>query len=299
MADDTDQTDPDPRERMEQALRAIRREGWKAGTVYAAVDGVAALLAVNLLVTVLDPSLVPAEFPLPPSVADRATALPGVTGSVSVPGPTLVGGVAGLVVAVGEFAWRVRQPLVDQFEAGNPEVAESLRTARDAVEGSTDTEMARRLYADVLERLQETSSVTLVDMRRVTVTVVVVVVLSAVSIQAAVFEVTITGGSSDPVTTTEDESVEFSGLQEGASVLGEAGAVQSGEENLSAQVESTRGDESVEEPDEFPEAGGPGAGAGSSGTVESQQAGFTRPERIENAELVREYNVRIRDQEES
>ncbi len=295
--DGTDQTDDDPRERMEAALREIRREGWKAACIYAVVDAVAVLLAINLAVTLLDPAWAPAGVDLPASAADRLAALPGVAGRASIAGSALLGAGAGLVVFVAEIGWRVRQPLVERFEAGNPSVAEALRTARDAVEDGADTEIARRLYADVLERLRDTSSLALVDLRRVGLTVVLVLVLSATAIQAAVFEVTIgPGGDAGVGNDTADESVDFGGLQDGQSVLGESGPVASGEENRTAQVESTRGSDEIEEPEEFPGTGA-GAGGGAGGGVQSQQAGFAQPEEIDDAELVREYNVRIRGEE--
>lgn len=295
---ETAEANDDPQERMEAALREIRREGWKAACVYAVVDAVAVLLAINLAVTVLDPAWAPAGVDLPASAADRLAALPGVAGSASVPGSALLGAGVGLVVFVAEAGWRVRQPLVERFEAGNPSVAEALRTARDAVEDGADTEIARRLYTDVLERLQNTSSLALVDLRRVGLTVVLMLVLSVAVVQAAVFEVTVGGdGDASVENDTADESVDFGGLQDGSSVLGESEPVASGEENRTAQVESTRGSDEVEEPEEFPGPGGAGGGTG--GSVESQQAGFAQPEEIEDAELVREYNVRIRQEGEN
>jgi hypothetical protein len=297
MADDTDQTDTDPRERMEAALREIRREGWKAAAIYAVVDAIAVLLAINLGVALLDPSWAPAAVDLPASAADRLAALPGVAGRASIAGSALLGVGAGLVVFVAEIVWRVRQPLIERFEAGNPSVAEALRTARDAVEDDADTEIARRLYTDVLEGLRGTSSLALVDLRRVGLTVVLVLVLSTAAIQAAVFEVTIgASGDAGVGNDTADESVEFGGLQNGQSVLGDPGPIQGGGENQTAQVESTRGSDEIEEPEEFPGTG-PSAGGGTGGGVESQQAGFAQPEEIDDAELVREYNVRIRGEE--
>jgi len=273
----------DVSERMANALRHIRREGWKAGFIHALVDAVAAMLAVNLAVVVLD---VPG---VPPVVS--------VSG-VGVPGAALVGLVAGLAVLVGEFAWRVRQPIVERFEAGNPEVTDALRTARDAVDGDLDSTMARRLYADVLERLQETSSIALVDLRRVSVTVVVVLVLSVATLQATVYDVTVVGGNDDPgIEGADNESVEFSGLQDGSSVLGESGEATSGEENLTARLDSTTGDEELNESVDGPDTSTGVAGPGSDTSLEGQQAGFTQQEEVEDAQLVREYNVRIRDQE--
>jgi hypothetical protein len=288
----------DPREGMTAALREIRHEGWKAAVIYATIDAVAAALAVNLALTLLEPSWLPASWELGVTVPTEVAETLEISKAVSVPGGALVGLGLGVAVLFGEVAWRVRQPLVEQFEAGNPEVAESLRTARDAVESGADSEMARRLYADVLERLQETSSIALVDLRRVTITVVLVVALSAASVQATVQEVTLSGADDEPEVEgpAGNESVEFSGLEDGNSVLGEESAVESGEENETARIESTGGDEDIEDSQSFPGDVGSGGG-GTDGTVESQQAGFERQEELEDAELVREYSVRIRQEE--
>lgn len=270
-------------ERMKSALTVIRHEGWKAGFIYALVDAVAAMLVVNLAVIVLDIPWVPPTI----SLADTPVA-----------GPAVVGLVVGLAVLVGEFAWRVRQPLIERFEDGNPEVADALRTARDAVEGDVDSTMARRLYADVLDRLQETSSLALLDFRRVSGTVVLILVLSALTMQATVYDVSLVGSGDDgEIETADNESVEFSGLQDGSSVLGEAGDAQSGDENLTARLDSTRGDDEINDSGDLPATttgvGGGGAGA----SLEGQQAGFTQQEDVEDAQLVREYNVRIREEE--
>lgn len=288
----------DPREQMTDALREIRHEGWKAAVIYATIDAVAAALAVNVALTLLEPTWLPAAWELGVTVPGEVAETLDVVGTVSVPGQALVGFGLGLVVLLAEVAWRVRRPLVEQFEAGNPEVAEALRTARDAVESGADSEMARRLYADVLERLRETSSIALVDLRRVTLTVVLVVALSAASVQATVHEVTLSGADDEPEIegSADNESVEFSGLEDGNSVLGEESAAETGGENLTARVESTGGDEEIDDPQEFPGDVG-GTGGGADGSVESQQAGFERQEELEDAELVREYSVRIRQEE--
>ncbi len=288
----------DIRERMETAITTIRHEGWKAGLIYALVDAVAAMLAVNLAVIVFDVPWTPPAVSLGVSLPDSVGAALGSTGPLAVPGPALLGIAVAVVVLAGEFAWRVRQPLIERFEDGNPEVTDALRTARDAVERDVDSEMARRLYADVLDRLQETSSIALVDLRRVSVTVVIVLVLSVATVQATVYDVTVAGSGDDAgIETADNESVEFSGLQDGSSVLGDESDVQSGEENLTARLDSTKGDEEINDSEDLPDTttgvGGPGADS----SLEGQQAGFTQQEEVENAQLVREYNVRIRDQE--
>jgi len=288
----------DVRDRMEAAIRVIRHEGWKAAFIYALIDAVAVLLLVNLAVTVLDLPWTPSAVTLGVTIPEDVVSTLATSETLSVPGPALVGLGAGVVVLVVEFAWRVRQPFVERFEAGNPEVTDALRTARDAVESDVDSEMARRLYADVLDRLKETSSIALVDLRRVSVTVVLVLVLGVATVQATVYDVSVLGSNDRPdIEGADNESVEFSGLQDGSSVLGEAGDVRSGEENLTARLDSTRGDEEINDTGDLPDRTGAVGGGGAGATVEGQQAGFTQQEAVEDAQLVREYNVRIRDEE--
>ncbi|WP_276271707.1 DUF7502 family protein [Haloarcula litorea] len=286
-------------ERMRRALRAVRREGWKAAVVYAAVDAVAAFLAVNLVVALLGPSGLPADVPVPSSVtAPVGDALGRSLSGATVPTGVLVGGGAALLVAAGEVGLRTRRPLVEQFEAVNPPVAEALRTARDAMDADADSRMVRRLYADVLDRLRESSGVALVDGRRVAATTVLVVVLSLATLQVAVADVALLAdGPGEPRTDAGDRERErnFTGLEDGDAVLGDSENVSAGDENLTAGIESSGGDEEVDRDRQFPSSGPAGGGNGS---IESQQAGFAAPEQVEDAALVREYNLRIRESED-
>ena len=85
----------------------------------------------------------------------------------------------------------------------------------------------------------------------------------------------------------------YTGLRDGDSVLGDSEAVEAGDEELNASIDSTGGGQDVGDEQQFPSDGGPGTGASGAG-VDSQQAGFAAPEQVEDAELVREYNRRIR-----
>jgi len=284
-----DDPDSDEVAAMDRALTAVRREGRKAAIVYATVDAVALGLAVNLAVAVLGPSGLPAQVGLPAA---------GPIGSVTPPTAALVGATAGLVAFVAEVGLRVRRPLVERFEAANPPVAEALRTARDAVDDGVDSRMGRRLYTDVLDRLGESSGVALLDLRRVAGTVVVVVALSLATLQVTVAGVALLdGGPTDAATDGVAEPARDDvRLRNGSDVLGDSEDVTAGEDNLTAQIDSTGGDQQVERNEQFPTDGG---GGGASAGVEGQQAGFADPEQIEDAALIREYNLRIRDEDDT
>jgi len=294
------ETDSSPEERkIRRALTQIRREGWKVAVIYAVVDAALATLVVNLVATVLGgvPSL-PARLPIPQAVL-RALGTAGVTlTEPTVSSAAVVGAAVGLLVLVAEVAWRVRRPLVEQFEAANPALQESLRTARDAVQSGQHTRMARRLYEGVLADLRRASSVGLFDVRRIAVTVLLITAVSIATIQLAVVDISLVGtGESGPNGPGGGTPSEYTGLQDGSSILGDPEDVPEGQENLDATID-TSGSGSGDGTDAESTAGYEDSGFGGPDAVESQRAGFTEREQLEDAELIREYNLRIREENE-
>jgi hypothetical protein len=284
--------DASTRRQIERAIRAVRREGRKVALVYAAVDAAAVAVVLNLAFTVFDarilgPFAVPSVVPRLISLVTRTT----VT-DVALSGDAVVAAAAGLLVGLVEFGYRSSRPLVEQFEAANPELREALRTARDAVEDGDETRMALRLYEDVLARLRSASSVGLLDLRRLSATLVLVAAVSLVGVQAAVVDLDLAGfgdrGGSGGDDTREPS---YAGLKDADGVLGDAEDVSSGDVDVDAPV-STGGDGT---------GGGETAGQQydtgglPSSAVESQQAGYAPPEELEDAELIREYNLKIRE----
>jgi hypothetical protein len=285
-------------ERMRAALRAVRLEAWKAAFVYAVVDAVALFLVANLLVAAFDPAAIPAQVSVPDQLTDAVTTVTGASLSEpTVPGSALVALVVGFVTLVVELWVRLRRPLIEQFEAVNPDIAEALRTARDAIAEEQDSAMAARLYEDVLAQLRETSGVALVNFYRLAATVFVIALVSLATVQVAAVDLALLDGDGPGSPTAgSDQPREFEGLEDGESVLGDSEDVQAGDENLTAQIESTGGEEEVDPTQQFPSEEGSGD---LSGDFESQQAGFAGSEDIEDAELIREYNLRIREDEEA
>lgn len=286
-------TDDSPTARMERALQLVRREGYKVAVVYAAVDGAAVALLVNLVVRVLPVPAVPETVGLPGAVVTAVEALGVTLVEPTVTGGAVLGVLAGLTTFVLEVGIRTRRPLIEQFEAANPAVREALRTARDAVEDGVDNSAARRLYADVLDRLGETSSVALLDVRRVGLTLVVVLVLSVASLQVAVYDVSLAPGNERADAAEADPPEEYTGLHDADDILGEATNVSAGDEEMEARIGTTGegdGSEATEVPRDYD------TGFASAGDVESQQAEFTTGEQLEDADLIREYTLRIREE---
>jgi hypothetical protein len=277
-----------PRERMERGIHAVRREGQKAALIESTVEAVAALLLVDLLFAVVPIAELPATVPVPGAPTPALATLE--TGAV-------VAVVAG-VSTFGLTLWlRLRRPTVERFGEVNPDLAEALRTARDAVEADAEGRMAARLYEDTVERLGEASSLGLLHVRRIGAVLLVIAVVAPASIGATAtgFEVTL-GGDEDaraPGSTLTDE---YEGLQDPDSVLGDAEDVEAGDEAVNATVgsEGGGGNDSRSAPESYDSGFG---GAGDAET-ESQQAGFAEAERLEDAELIREYNLRIRQDDD-
>ena len=253
-------------------------------------------LLVNILLTVLSPAELPTQLPVPSAVTEPVgTAVGRSLSGLSVPTGAVAGIVVGVAWLLGEYLYRVRQPLVEQFEAANANVTDALRTARDAVEDGAETRMAARLYEDVLDGLKQSSSVALVDSRRLIGTLVVVVLLSLATVQVAVVDIGLLDRDPVETETPNDRPSRYEGLEDGDAILGDSEDVQAGDENLTAEIDSTGGEEELDRSQSFPsspDGGGPGS---ASGTVDSQQAGFAGQEEVEDADLIREYNLRIRE----
>ncbi|MGQ4556224.1 DUF7502 family protein [Halobellus sp. GM3] len=295
LSPDSSSSESPSSDRIRAALAEVRREVQKAAVVQAAVEAALVALVANLALTLFEPSALAGAVGLPAVAVEPLRALPllGEFAPRTVQVASFVAVAAGLVAFAASLAHRLRRPLVEQFESANPVIEEALRTARDAVDGGSDTEMARRLYDDVVETLGETSSLDLVDARRVAATVLLVALVSLASVQVAIVNPDVSGllgGSGDAGVQQPDDDE----LQDGDQILGDREDVEAGDDLENISVPGTGEGE----------GGGPTGpsdgfgGGGGSGEFDSQQAGFAGEERIEDAELVREYNLRIRELDE-
>lgn len=287
--------DGDYQAAMRAAIREIRREGYKVAVIYGLIDAALVAVGANLLTKLITIDV----FTQPVVLANQFGPIPPLTTG------TLVALGLGLLVLLAEIAWRIRQPIVERFEAVNPEVHEALRTARDAVQHDDESLMATALYEDVITRLQATSSIGLVSVPRLAVTIAVVIAISLASIQVAVVPVDVSPGTL--VGNTNGASGPASGAVNGSDVsqtpaAGDLGAsedilgtptdIDTGSENLSATLPSSvgTGDEQARSYD----SGGYESGSSS---VDAQRAGYATDEDVENADLIKEYNLRIREED--
>ena len=268
-------SDPNTQGEVERALREIRHEAYKVAVVYGVADAALVTLLTAAVLALLSPAWAEGSLTL---------------AETDLPVRLLLSAGVGPAVLVTEVALRLRRPVVAQFEAANPAVREQLRTARDAVDDDEESRMARVLYGDVLASLRETSSIGLVDLKRLSLTLGVVVVLSVASIQVAVVDLDLGGDAQ--MTTGDSQDPSYDGLKGGDAVLGDSDDVSAGDEELEAELSgSGEGDAP------------PGGSASSyessglpSGDVESQRAGFTSSQRLEDAELIRDYTLGLQNE---
>ncbi|MDS0240143.1 MULTISPECIES: hypothetical protein [unclassified Haloferax] len=290
-----DDAGPARREAMADAVREVRREAAKAAVVSSAVDAAVATLLANVAFRVV-------ELPVESSVS--LGFLPRVDPGVSVHAAVPLALAVGLLVGVAEYLILMREPPVEQFEAVNPSVAEALRTARDLVADdgnpNRDSRMSVALYDDVLSRLRESSSVELLPTRRIVGALVVALLLSAGSIQVAISDIQFDGLAGDAASAgggPDRFSDEETRLQNGSSILGDPEDVAAGSEQLNATVAGTGGSGDGDGPDSSA-AAYDSTGYGGDGAVESQRAGYLADDTLEEADLIRDYSLEIRENED-
>jgi hypothetical protein len=275
-------------ETVRRAVTEVRREVLKAVAVESVVEGTVIALAVALV-----------------------AAVSGVGSLVRPVGPATVGdflgAVAGVGYALGAVVVRTRTPAVERFEGVNPAVAEALRTARDAAECDREGRVVRALYEDVLDGLGEASSRGLVAWRRVAGAVVLVGLLSvaavgvaAVGVDGGVVTDRSPTGNTEPTDATPAPagtgSMNDTGLEPGADVLGEPTNVSAGDRNLTAEVGTGPGGRGDRDRDRAYDASGFDTGGDD---VETERAGYVSADPPAEADLIREYTLALRENEDA
>lgn len=270
-----------------QAEKEIRKEGAKAAFLHAVVEAtLVALVGVFVL--------------------SSSGAVPETVGPVS--GEVVIGVVVAFLFGIVSFYLTYRRRTVETFEKLNPRVKEALRTARDSARDGDESEMAKKLYEDVAKELQSTSAEGFVSTKRIATSVVLLLGLGMLLLHVSFVGV---GGSGDGIfglsggtgsqDTSEDSqgseggTGEYDELQNPDEVLGEEGEVLQGTEDEEVQLR-TGGDGEGGDVGETGTTGDINDRRGSS-EIDPQRAEFADTEEIEDAELVKEYNLRVRSDE--
>ena len=279
-----------------QAEKEIRREGAKAAFLHGVVEATAFFVIAYFALFTVQPDAIPETVPVEAA-------------GVAVPGAVVVSTVLALVFLVADAYLIYRRRTLEYFEDVNPHINEALRTARDAAERGEENEMAEALYEDVLEELKSTSSDGFVSIPRMAGSVLLVFALAFLLLSATL------GGFSGGQSLFSDETTAQgggggAGESEGGGGGGEGETQQeqqSSEDVLGESGEVSRGtDERNVELDRSGSGGEGGGGTGSVGegreygegvSVEGQRTEFSPEEEIEDAELVKEYNLRVRSDE--
>lgn len=289
------------RSRVNHAVRTVRREGAKAATVHAVVDAAVIFIVVNLLSGLfLSVTSSPVEtVALPPSITRRAWDI-GLYIPESFPigiGVLIATGLA-IAIFIVEFVVLYRRFTLEKFEAMNPVVREAFRTARDAASDGEETVMAQELFQSVLCDLQGATSQKFVNGRRLTTTVVVLLLVSLGVLGAAVtgFHIDLNDNTGAAVVVQQGTGGGGAGTGGNANdVLGERTEVERGTQQQAIQLDG-----------EEAEAGGATGGSyESSGfsvdpqEVDAVAAEYSNEGELEDSELIREYNQRIRELEQN
>jgi len=277
MTDDTDL-----RPTMREAIAEIRWEERKAALIYAAVDAAFVGATIGFIGAFVDlRSMVAVDVPA------------GVSPT------TLLAVGASLLVLSVEFVYRLRRPPCDLFESYHFEVDPALRTARDVSTAGHDQPMAQKLYGDVLQELRGASSTKMLRGKRLAVPLLVAMLFSLGTVQLAAVGLDL-GAVQDAATSPNDPSAVMdagnqpinSELQDGSQVLGNATNVSAGSDPLNATVSATGGSgEGSVNPDNTQSLS---SSAGPS-QIDAPRTGFSDPGEIENGELIKEYNIAVRE----
>lgn len=292
------------RAEVRAALAEVRREEFKAALVYGAVDAAVVGALVGLVGTLVDlgtvagvgETVVDLGAVAGPLLGSQAAALPTVR--VSLTTGATVG--ASLLVLLAELVYRTRGAPCERFEAATVDIDPALRTARDASETGREEPMAAMLYSQVLADLKRANSADLVRVRRLVSPLLIAVMVALVTVQlaAADFEVTTDVGPQPgpgPSGTADGGLPEDTTIKDGDAVLGNATNVSSGNETLNTTISAGAAGE--DRPRDVTASGGLPSGAGPN-DIDARRAGFSEREDVEDAQLIKDYNVAARNEQD-
>lgn len=283
---------------IKKAIKEIKREALKASIIHGIVESCIILIILLLGFSHFSPGWIP-EWSIN---LNKILKFSGQ--DLVLTGKIIIALSLSLLFFIVNVGISYRRSTVERFESFNPEIKEALRTARDISEDDEDHIMARNLYKDVLERLESTSSEGFIRLKR-TFSLFLFIGLIAILIGSGSFlnsqfglssDILSTqggggsGGDSGPGASASENQINYQGLQNPDKVLGKESEVSSGSENINLGLDKSGSGENGGS------SGGFGEGELSSGdtNVEFQRSGYNSEEEIEDSELVREYNLRIR-----
>lgn len=301
-SDEVPTEDPEAlRSSVNRAVRTVRREGAKAGLIHAVLDSALLFIAVNLLGALFVPvTRAPVTvIPIPPEIVRAAWNVElFIPDSFPLGIGLLAATVLAVLVFVIEFIVLYCRYTIETFESMNPTVREAFRTARDAANDGDESVMAQELFRAVLRDLQRTSTQQFVNGRRITTTVGVLLVISlgVIGASAIGLQIDLGGTGVTTVGVTEGSAGVGSGSGGGdTDVLGERTEVERGTQQRAIQLDG-------EEAESGGAAGGSYESSGFSvdpQEVDAVAAEYTNEAELEDSELIREYNQRIRGLEQN
>lgn len=283
---------------IRKAIKEVKREALKAAIIHGTIESSLILVLLIIGLSFSNPSWIPGwSF-------DVGGYIGFISNDIVLDGKKIIAIGVSLLFFIFDVAIVYKRRTIETFETINPEVREALRTARDISRDGEDHVMARNLYEDVLERLKSTSSEGFISLKRIGFLIGIIAIIGILIGSAAFLSTQFSiggglfpggggGGDGDGRSQTSgtSEDIQYQGLQNPDSVLGESENVGSGSDELDLGLTDSGGGTG-----EGDSGYGSGELSGDTNTnVEAQRSGYSSEEQIEDSELVKEYNLRIRE----
>lgn len=245
--------------RVEKLLKRLRREFIKVNLIQASLDAITLFMVLNLVSFLFNISLISESWNL--------RALAGFS----------------FLFFFANWLYRSRKYRLEIYEEQNPELQEILRTARDNLE--VQNIVSQAMFDDLMERARYVTSESIIPGKQIIQKIVVIGILSFLTVLSGLGDIQLQADSKeflsqlnpDELLEGEDDGV----LKNSSEIFGEEKDL--GDVSTALDINIT-GEGSGEEAERI-------------GRGEEEEFVFeaAEPERIEDAELAKQYSLAIRD----
>ncbi|QGA80690.1 DUF7502 family protein [Candidatus Nanohalobium constans] len=244
--------------RVEKLLKRLRREFIKVNLIQAFLDSLTAFLAVNLVLFILNITLV-SDFLHYRILAASA-----------------------FIFLLADWVYRSRKYRLEIYEEENPQLREILRTARDNLDSQNVVSQA--MFDDLMQRARSVTSESIIPGAEIIKKIVLIGVLSFLTALSGLTDFQPVQESREVFSQLQPEDIlnpEPEQLKNGSEIYGEAKDIQGSATDLEINVTG--------------DASGGSDGSGGSGASEDFVFRSSDPSMPEDVELARRYSLAIRD----
>jgi hypothetical protein len=275
-----------PEEEIRYALKDIRLEAIKASIFHSLFEGAIVLVISNyLLSNYIEGSIMYSDIEIPLFLVYSI--------------------IISLVFIIIDFLITYRSRDIYKMEKDNPRLQYALRTAKEGSDREEEPNiMEKRLYEDVLDELKKSSSKGFVNGKRFVFIFGLMFVMGGVSVGSDYtgFGLSDVGeglgissdGNQDSSGSSGSQQNQYDSLQDPDDVLGEEGEVTRGSDTEDIELRQSGSGSSGEEDSQSNYESDNSYPTTSS--VEGVRSEYNNEEEIEDSDLVKEYNLRIREE---